>query len=102
MLEGIGRPVAAVQSKGVELLAASDALVIQIVNRVDGACAREPRASAQSGMEIDRQQRGMPVMRVHDFGRHTEDLASADDRAAEKCEALDAVVVAVRARCVDL
>src|SRR2546428_11981669 len=44
----------------------------------------------------------MPIMRVQNIGHNAEELAGADDGAAEKREALDAVVVAVSARRIDL
>ena len=44
----------------------------------------------------------MPVVRVKDVGREAEELAAADDGAAEEGEALEEVVEAVEPRRVDL
>ena len=44
----------------------------------------------------------MPVVCMKNIGCDAEQLASADDGPAEKCEAFDAVVVSIGARRVNL
>src|SRR3954465_12562673 len=102
MLERVRCPIAAVQADGHEAVRAGDALIVEIVDRVNRSRVSELAAAAKSGMEIDRQQRRMPVVRVDDVRRDAEALTTADDGAAEEREALDAIVVAVDARRVNL
>ena len=95
MLEGVREPVTSAQSEGFELCGRSDALIVQVVNRVNRTRRAEVVGGAQPGMEIDWQQRGVPVVCVHDVGRDAEHLACSDHGTAEKRVALHTVVVAV-------
>src|SRR5207302_5562695 len=95
-------PIAAMQAQRGEAVGRGDALVVEIVNRVDRPRAAELIAPAQSRMKINGKQRRMPIVRVDDVRRDAEHLASADDGAAEEGEALDAVVVPVETRRVNV
>jgi hypothetical protein len=53
-------------------------------------------------MQVHRQERGVPVVAVEDVRREVEQLAAANDRAAEEGVAQQAVVRAVGRRGVDL
>ena len=102
MLERVGRPVAHVQSGDAERFRPGIALIVEVVDRVDGARVAKVVAGAQSGMEIDRQQRRVPIVSVKNVGRDAEKTAAFDDGATEKRETLQVVVKAVDARRVNL
>src|SRR3954451_13508843 len=91
MLERVRRPIAAVQSERHEALHARDALIVEIVDRVNRSRVSERAAAPKSGVEINGQQRGVPVVRVDNVRRNAEALAAANNGPAEEREALDAV-----------
>jgi len=53
-------------------------------------------------VEVHGEERRVPVVGVDDVGREAEELAAADDGPGEEGESLDAVVVAVETRRVDV
>src|SRR4051794_37366076 len=57
MLERVRRPVAAVQADRHEAVRAGDALVVEVVDRVDRSRVSELAAAAKSSVEINGQQR---------------------------------------------
>src|SRR5687767_11433341 len=68
------------------------ALIVEVVNRVHRSRVAERRAAAQTGVQIHRQQSGVPVVRMEHIRRDAEELAAADDGAAEECVAMQEVV----------
>src|SRR5687768_24828 len=98
MLECISRPVAAVQSRQRERFRSGVALVVQVMNRVDRSCIAKRRAAAQSGMQIYRQERGMPVVRMHHIRFDAQKLTAVDDGAAEERVPMQEVVDSVMPR----
>src|SRR5882724_10008001 len=102
MLDRVRRPVSAVQPERAELAMPADALVVEVVNRVDRARAAEVLAAAQARVKVDRKKGYVPVVRMNDIRCVAEDFAAADDSPAEKSEPLDPVVVSIEAFRVDV
>src|SRR5207302_4695302 len=98
MLDRVGRPIARVKSRDRKCIRARIALTVEVVDREDRSRAAEVVASAQPGMEISRQQRSVPVVRVNDVRGDAEKSATIDDRTAEEREALQVVVESVEPR----
>src|SRR5687768_14559616 len=83
MLERIRGRITAVKTGDRKAGERRGALVVQVVNRVHRARVAKQIAAAQTGMEIDRKECRMPVVRMNDVGTDAEALASGDDSATE-------------------
>jgi hypothetical protein len=92
MFERIGRPVAAVQAGEAERVRPGRALVVEVVDGENSARVAERIVPAQAGLEVQRQQRGVPVVAVQDVGPDVEQLARADDGPAEEGVAQEKVI----------
>ena len=76
-------------------------LIIQVVDGVNGGCALEGGRSTQSGIEVDRQERSLPVVCVNDVELQAEVLGGGDDGAAEEGVPFEIVVEAIVASSVE-
>ena len=100
--DGAARPRGVGKAEDGELLAAVDALVVEVVDREDGRDVVEPAVAPVAPRAEHRGERGMPVVRVEDSWPPVEPLQGLDRGPDEEREAPEPVVPALVVRRVDL
>ena len=94
-------PAAGQGEHAFEHMRAKLALIGDVVDGVDGFDVLQVLPPCLVVFEIEHRGRGLPVVAVNDLRHEVELRQQVDDRAAEECEALRVVIVAVELRTVE-
>ncbi len=81
--------------------AVEDALIGEVVDGVEARAAVQ-RLRPFDGVQVDGDERGLPVVGVHDVGKPGERLRELERAARQEREALEVVAVALRRRSIEV